>query len=59
VFKSFTLKWPEAVLFKIGLLALGIVIGSHWPNLFASYFAALIGLAAICLAYITYVWWKQ
>jgi hypothetical protein len=59
LFKSFTLQWWQAGLFKVGLLALGIAVGAYWHGLFTGFLPALIILAAICLAYVTYVWWKQ
>ncbi len=59
LFKTFTLTWGQASVFKVGLLALGIVVGAYWHTLFANFLPALIILAAVCLAYITYIWWKQ
>ena len=46
-------------MFKWGLLALGIAVGAYWHDFFGSYLALLLILATLCLAYITYVWWKQ
>jgi hypothetical protein len=59
LFKTFTLKWWQAGLFKWGLLALGIAVGAYWHEFFGSYLALLIVVAAACLAYVTYLWWKQ
>jgi len=59
LFKTFTLKWWQGSLFKWGLVALGITIGAYWHSFFGDYLPALITLATICLAYVTYVWWKQ
>jgi hypothetical protein len=59
LFKNFTMKWWQASLFKIGLLALGIAVGAYWHGLFACVLPALIVIAVICLAYVTVVWWKQ
>ena len=59
IFKSFTLQWWQAALFKLGLLALGIAAGAYWHGLFTGFLPVLIVLAALCLAYITLVWWKQ
>jgi hypothetical protein len=58
-FKTFTLRWWQAGLFKWGLLALGIVIGAYWHALFAGYLLVLIFFAGASLAYLTYVWAKQ
>ncbi len=59
IFKTFSLKWWQAGLFKAGLLALGLAVGAHWYDFFGNYLPILISVAVICLAYITYVWWKQ
>jgi len=59
VFKTFTLQWWQGALFKWGMLALGIAVGAYWHDIFGSYLPVLIIVAALCLAYITYVWWKQ
>ncbi len=57
--KTFTLKWWQAGLFKWGMLALGIAIGTYWHDFFDGYLPVLIVVAAISLSYLTYVWWKQ
>jgi hypothetical protein len=59
LFKTFSLTWRQASFFKIGLLALGIAVGTYWPGVFAGFFPALILIAVLCLAYVTYIWWKQ
>ena len=41
------------------MLALGIAIGTYWHDFFAGYLLILIVVAAVSLAYVTYVWWKQ
>jgi predicted anti-sigma-YlaC factor YlaD len=59
VFKTFSLTWLQAGFFKLGLLALGVAIGAYWPHVFAGILPVLLAIAAVCLAYVTYVWWKQ
>jgi hypothetical protein len=59
VFKTFTLKWWQAGLFKWGLLSLGIAAGAYWHEFFGSYLVVLMIMAAATLACVTYVWWKQ
>ena len=59
IFKTFTLKWWQAGAFKLGMLALGIAIGTYWRDVFGGYLLILIIVAVVSLAYITYVWWKQ
>jgi hypothetical protein len=53
------LTWWQASFFKLGLLALGIAVGAYWSSVFASLLPALLVIAAACLAYVTYIWWKQ
>ena len=59
ILKTLTLKWWETGLFKWGMLALGIAIGTYWHEFFADYLVLLISFAAVSLSYIAYVWWKQ
>ena len=59
LFKTFTLKWWQTGLFKWGVLAVGIVIGTYWHNCFSGYLPVLIIVAVVSLAYVTYVWAKQ
>jgi hypothetical protein len=59
IFKTFTLKWWQAGVFKLGMLALGIAIGTYWHDVFGGYLLILMIVAVVSLAYITYVWWKQ
>jgi hypothetical protein len=59
LFKKFTLKWWQTSLFKLGMLALGIAIGAHWHYFFGGYLLILVIVAAVSLACVTYVWWKQ
>ena len=58
-FKTFTLTWWQTGLFKAGLLALGIAIGANWPDVFSRYLLLLTMVAAVSLAYVSYVWAKQ
>ena len=58
-FKSFTLKWWQAAFWKVGMAALGIAIGAYWHAVFGNYIAPILVLAAVSLAYVTYIWWKQ
>lgn len=59
IFKTFTMKWWQAGLFKAGLLALGIAVGTYWHNIFSGFIPELVAVAVICLSYVTYVWAKQ
>jgi hypothetical protein len=59
IFKTFTLKWWQTGLLKLGMLALGIAIGAYWHDVIGGYLLILIAVAAVSLAYVTYLWWKQ
>jgi hypothetical protein len=59
IFKTFTLKWWQTGLFKLGMVTLGIAIGTYWQALFGGYLVILTIVAAVSLAYISYLWWKQ
>jgi hypothetical protein len=43
----------------LGMLALGIAIGAYWHAFFGDYLFILIIVAAVSLAFVSYVWWKQ
>jgi hypothetical protein len=59
LFKSFTLKWWQASLFKLAMLAAGVAIGTYWYDFFHDYLPVLILVAVVVGSYVTYVWWKQ
>lgn len=59
LFKTFTLTWWQAAFFKIGMLTLGIAIGTSWPGLFSGYLPILLTVAVITLATVSYAWLKQ
>jgi hypothetical protein len=59
MFKTFTLKWWQTGLFKLGMLALGIAIGTYWQDFFRGYLFVLLGVAVVSLAYVSYLWSKQ
>jgi hypothetical protein len=59
LFKTFTLTWWQGALFKWGVLAAGMALGSYWHGFLADYLALLIIFAVVSLAYVTYVWAKQ
>ncbi len=59
LFKTFTLKWWQAGVFKWGMLALGIAVGAFWHDFFGDYLPALGAIAVTFLGYVTWLWWKQ
>ncbi len=59
LFKTFALMWWQAGFFKVGMLALGIAIVAYWQESLGNYLPLLIVLAAVSLAYVSLVWWRQ
>lgn len=59
LFKTVRLRWFEISIFKVGVLAVGVAIGAYWPDVFGEYINQLVGLAAIALVYIAFVWFRQ
>jgi len=59
LFKTFTLKWWQTSLFKVGMLAVGIALGAYWHEVFGGHLLILLIVAAVSLAYVSYIWWKQ
>jgi hypothetical protein len=59
LFKTFTLKWWQAGIFKAGLWALGIAVGAYWHSFFSIFLPELTAIGAVCLAYVIYIWLQQ
>jgi hypothetical protein len=59
IFKTFTLKWWQGGIFKLGMWGLGIAVGAYWHTIFGGFLPELIAVGAVCLGYITYVWLQQ
>lgn len=58
-FKKYTYEWWQIGIFKLALLAIGIMIGAHWYEFWNGYVTTLIVVAAIASVYIAYVSLKQ
>ena len=59
LFKTFSLKWWQGGVFKVGMLGLGIAVGACLHSAFVPYLTLILAVAIVCLAYVTYVWAKQ
>jgi hypothetical protein len=59
IFKTFTLKWWQGALFKLGVWCLGIAVGAYWYSFFGGLLVPLLVVGVICLGYVTYIWAKQ
>lgn len=60
-FKDYTLKWWEVGLFKIALIAIGIIIGATWNEFFVDLKVLFVlwVLFIIPSFYLLTTWWKQ
>jgi len=59
VFKDFTFAWWQLSLLKLSMVALGLAIGSTWPEVFAGWRNSLLLLFVVPAFYVSYVWLKQ
>ena len=58
-FKDFTFAWWQLSLFKLSMVALGLAVGSTWPEVFARWRDPLFVLFVVPAFYMSYVWLKQ
>ena len=58
-FKSFTFAWSQLSLLKLSMAALGLAVGSTWPEVFAGWRDLLLILFVVPAFYVSYVWLKQ
>lgn len=59
LFTPLTLTWWQVGLFKLSLLALGVIVGATWPEVFAGWRDVLFVLFVVPAFYLTYVWFRQ
>lgn len=59
IFKTFKLTWWQGSIFKISMIALGIVIGAGWSDVFDELVIWFLIIFIVGASYITYIWWKQ
>jgi len=58
-FKSFTFAWWQLSLFKLSMVALGLIVGSTWPGAFVAWRDLLLVLFVVPAFYMSYLWLKQ
>jgi hypothetical protein len=59
IFRSYTFTWWQLSLLKISVLALGLAVGSTWPQLFTGWRELLLVLFVAPAFYVSYVWIEQ
>jgi hypothetical protein len=59
ILKTFTLKWWQTGIFKVGMLASGIAIGAYWHDLFGGHVFVLMVVTVVSLTYVSCLWWRQ
>jgi len=59
ILKTWTLQWWQTSLFKLSMIALGILVGATWPEVLAPWRCVFAVLFAVPAAYLSWVWWKQ
>ena len=59
LFKSFTLKWWQAGIFKIGMISFGIALGATWSAFFIQWVILFWTVFILTAGYLSYIWWKQ
>ena len=59
VFRTYTFAWWQLGLLKLSMLALGLTVGSTWPEVVGVWRALLLALFVVPAGYLSYVWLKQ
>jgi hypothetical protein len=59
MFKSYTYTWWQMGIFKVALLAIGVLIGSYWSEFWNGLSTLLAIVAVITSVYVMYVSLKQ
>ena len=57
--KSYSFTWWQIGILKVAVLAIGVAIGAHWHELFATWITPLIVLGVVAGIYVAYVTLKQ
>lgn len=59
LFRSYTFTWWQVGIFKLALLAIGIIIGTYLHEFMRDNIAMLVVVAATATAYIIYIALRQ
>ena len=57
--KSLSMRWWQIGVFKVGMLAVGLIIGATWPGVVFPMVGLLAVLAVVSLSYVTWIWARQ
>lgn len=55
MFKSYTYTWWQIGIFKLALLAIGVLVGAYWHDFFRDNQVIFIAIAVVASVYIVYV----
>jgi hypothetical protein len=55
IFKSYTYEWWQIGIFKLGMISIGVILGSYFCDLFSKNLIFLSILAIISNIYIIYI----
>jgi len=59
IFKPFTMTWWQVGVFKLCLLAAGIILGVYLHDFFLTWIAVVAVVCVLAGPYIFSIWWKQ
>ena len=59
IFRPYTFTWIEIGIFKIAMLAIGLVLGAYFYEIVEEYMVAVIVIAVLTSAYVGYVALQQ
>ena len=59
IFKSFTLNWWQTGLFKLSMIALGIIIGVYFKEFFLPWIVGVTIVWIVPALYLVRVWARQ
>jgi len=59
IFKTFTLKWWQASIFKLALISFGIILGVYFQAFFLQWIVPVTIVCVLCMLYSIGLWWRE
>lgn len=59
IFRNYTYSWFNIGIFKLALISVGILVGTHWHEFFLQHVSLMAALAAILSIYIISISYKK